>query len=299
MKIDYELKDFSTQYKPFKSTLSVSWRELLWASITVGKKNQEELLKHGIYSTFDITSKIHFVYSIIKENSKQKLVKTNIYKDMDATEKGMASYQLGMITAKLFASKLFDVHWLNHLSNIESSISTWKDTKSRPDLVGFNTRREWVIIEAKGRSNSFDKDALRKAKDQTKTIKKINGQYPALKIATESFFKKELNVALKDPDEFNDNAINIEINTTKYLKTYYSGINSILNNKEIFSERYGVTIEVDDIVKKAFKEKEYSLIYDSMDNFRDWEFGDGIEIILDKKIWGNENMILSPEKRTF
>lgn len=113
MNISYKLQDFPIRYKPFINNLTVSWEDLIWAAITVGKKNQQEILKHGIYSIFDITSKIHMIFSVVKEETTSgKLIKTDLYNNMDATEKAMVSYNMGMMSSKLISSKLFDIQWL-------------------------------------------------------------------------------------------------------------------------------------------------------------------------------------------
>ncbi len=299
MNISYKLQDFSDQYKPFINNLSSSWEDLLWASITVGKKNRQEILKHGIYSIFDITSKIHMIFSVIKEDTTTgKLIKTDLYQNMDATEKAMVSYNLGMMSSKLISSKLFDIQWLIHLSNL-NNISTWQDTKSRPDLVGLNRARDWAIVEAKGRSNNYDKDAIDKAKEQTRKIKAVNGQYPFLKIATESFFKNSLNIAVRDPEDFDEDAKDLKIDINQYFETYYLGISSVIDKRDLFHEEYGVSILLDDIVEKAIRNKDYKLLSENKEYLKNIKYGDGIGIKLNTDIWSEENMSLEPVDRNF
>ena len=53
----------------------------------------------------------------------RKLVRTDLFKQMDPTEKGAVSYFLGLLTCKMFASKLLDAPWALHLDVFRPMLS--------------------------------------------------------------------------------------------------------------------------------------------------------------------------------
>jgi hypothetical protein len=206
--------------------LLIDWHDIIWAAITVGKRNSTQITKHGIYSLYDIINRSMLVWTSLK-STPSYLEKTNVYNEMDPTEKIFVSFFLGMIMSKLFASELLGVPWLEHVSNVNTSYKTRGQTKSRPDLIGLNANKEFVIVEAKGRTNSFSNDAQIKAKQQTKVISTINGIYPVLRVASQCYFKDILKVYIEDPEEISANAIEVEVTVNDYLQKYYSLFNGL------------------------------------------------------------------------
>ena len=201
--IKYKAESFSKELYGSKlhgkKTLSVDWHDLVWAAVTVGKRNRAQITKNGIYSIYEIINRSSLIWFSLRLESGQ-LVKTDIYKEMDPTEKVFVSFSLGMAIAKLFSEKLLNTPWLEHVANIDKSISISKKTKSRPDLIGLNHRREFLVVEAKGRTNNFDKNAQNTAKNQTKVISMVAGQPPVLRVASQSYFKDYLKVYFEDPE---------------------------------------------------------------------------------------------------
>ena len=90
-------------------------------------------------------------------------------------KKGAISYAFGMALAKLFAEVLFNTPRLLHLgvyaANYELAVAAGN---SRPDLIGLTTAGEWIVFEAKGRSNGIDENALMAAKEQTQQLLSID-----------------------------------------------------------------------------------------------------------------------------
>ncbi|MBY6054529.1 hypothetical protein [Cytobacillus firmus] len=107
------------------------------------------------------------------------------------------------------------------------------DRNTRPDLIGLDKRREWVVIEAKGRTNSMGPLNLLEAKEQTKNIKTINGQYPILRFANSTYFRRNIwNFSLLDPEEYNESAPDIEITQGQFYRDYYSTIYNFLQHDD-------------------------------------------------------------------
>ena len=188
--ISYNASNFGRHYgSALKGhhNLPVSWRDIIWASISVGKLDLADIFGHHIFSFREQAMKYYLVYANLKQCS-TAICKTSLYDSLDATEKGFTSYFIGMMCAKLVGAFLLRTPWLVHLKKLKRYHNLGLVGRRQPDLVGQDTRGGWVVVEAKGRTNSFSQAALNKAKQQTRSLRNISGQFPSLRVATESYF---------------------------------------------------------------------------------------------------------------
>jgi hypothetical protein len=103
----------------------------------------------------------------------------------------------------------------------------------RPDLIGMDTRRNWIVMESKGRTNSYTPDLLVHAKHQTRNLRRIGGTPPNLRVAAVTHFtNNRLTVDWEDPEGFNPNYFDLDTNISDYLFYYYKLIVNILSNNK-------------------------------------------------------------------
>jgi len=319
MKIAYTAKKFSPRWRRrlgYRNILDVTWAEIIWAAITVGKPSVAHLFLHGDHSISDIIVRMHTVYANLRQ-SPSRILKSDLYDALDPTEKGATSYFMGMIMAKLIAGKLLDTPWLFHLSQFQATGGKVKlSSNSQPDLIGMNTYGEWVVIEAKGRTNGFCNDVLLKAKNQTRQIRLINGQFPSLRVGTLSYFSPDLKLQLIDPDDYEDNAVDIDADQMDLFSNYYSFVKSFTDqNSEIRkiggrqmrvakNTSLGITLGIEEkLLQNVIHGKvefhapsEYGegRNIETFENFH--IFPDGIAISLDER-WGTDMMKMPPTSR--
>ncbi|MGL6004020.1 hypothetical protein [Aeromonas sobria] len=307
LKIEYNAKSFPKSIYggqlQGKNTLITDWHEVVWAAITVGKRNSAQISSHGALSLYEIINRSTLVWLTLKQNA-NKLEKSSVYTDMDPTEKTFVSFSLGMIMSKLFALKLLGIPWLEHVSSVNSSVVTKTQTKSRPDLIGLNKRKEYIIFEAKGRSNNFDSAVQAKAKNQTKVIHKIGSLQPVLRVACQSYFNNSLEVYIEDPEDIQEEPINIEISETDYFESYYSIFKGILRTDQSLLKQIGIQIAFSSSLHSALKKRKYEAlfnvakkkdVYFDKDGFKC--FPDGLKIKLDPTLWGDELLAVEPDQR--
>jgi hypothetical protein len=247
MKIPYNARDFlSPKYSSINGSniLDCSWEEILWAAITVGREHLRQILKHGRYSYLEIIYRAAIVLANLKTNNLNPhlIIKSQAYVGLDPSEKSAISYFIGLVSAKLFAEKLLNVSWLIHVDLYNGKVIYLFG--EHPDLIGLSKSKEWVVIEAKGRSNDFDSRALDKAKQQATSLWKISGQKPILKIALESYFSKDvLQVVLQDPDEKESEGLGqgfqIELSPTDFIRDYYRPFIDLIDHADWVSLTYG------------------------------------------------------------
>jgi len=264
------------------------------------------------------------IFATLKENPiNNRVIQTEICNSLDPSEKNAISYFQGLMTTKLLSQKLLDTVWLMHLDVYDHmhSLTLAAGSKSRPDFIGLNSKLNWIIIESKGRSNSFDPSAQIKAKKQTRKLRKIDGQFPILRAAVQSYFTSSgyFKSRIDDPEEYDDDAIDIEINQNRYLNKYYKPILDILSENSFYlkdisvnNTPYITTIpEVDLII--WINKTIYDLLHGEISfdlnlilvaetltiektDINTFIGGDGILVITGEN-WSVENMILEPTER--
>lgn len=138
--IPYESRSFPSGIGPANghATLKTSWRELLWAALTVGRPSAAFVFRPGMSSLFEAFYRISQVRTAVEQHAiEEYLYRTEAFRQLDPTEKGAFSYALGMVLCKLFAHKLLNTHWLLHLDVFKDQLNPdLLVGQSRPDLVG-------------------------------------------------------------------------------------------------------------------------------------------------------------------
>lgn len=93
---------------------------------------------------------------------------------------------------------------------------------TRPDLVGCNRANQWIVIEAKGRSNGFDRATLAKAKIQAQSITRISGRNPIYRMGSISYFiKRQLAITIEDPEADEQREIDLPLSIQSIVEEYY------------------------------------------------------------------------------
>jgi hypothetical protein len=202
--IIYNATNFPLSYGPSlagQHSLNVSWPELVWAAISVGKGQFQHLVQYGVFSGFEIAYRVAILYANLQETPQGGLRRSSAYDGLDPSEKGAISYFIGLTMAKLLAGQLLSVPWLMHMDVYRQQLAPILAGNSRPDLVGLTTGGGWVVVEAKGRTHGFDNSALQAAKNQTAQLTTIQGVAPVLRVGALAFFGAAgtLEVAIDDP----------------------------------------------------------------------------------------------------
>ena len=210
-------------------SIDVTWAELIWAGITVGRKSWEDVIQHGYHSFLEIIYRTAILKANLRLSPQGEFIKTDAYKSLDPSEKSAISYFLGLSFAKLVAHRLLSVPWLVHLD----CFSDHMKGNNRPDLIGTNLSGEWCVFEAKGRSHNIDEKLIQKATNQAQMIKRINGMDPSIRgISLSHFGSDKLRLYLEGSDEINASAVDLEIpgGEDQFLASYYQPFVSLMEN---------------------------------------------------------------------
>ena len=161
------------------------------------------------------------------------LIKSPATEYLDASEKSVNSYYLGLIFTKLFSMKEFDVDYFLHTTVFDQVYG--KDAfvcngRKKPSFVGYQKEtKEWSIWETTGKRDHAPK-ALDDAFNQVLAIKTVNEQSPSLAMACMTYFDTkhgELQGILRNASVGKKAAI--EFNQEQFLKLYYRHICEIFD----------------------------------------------------------------------
>ncbi len=323
MEINYTSQNFLYHYgTDFRgiNQLQFTVQELMWSAITVGRANIIDVLSHGIYSEYEILYRASIIVANLSQNG-INLFKSSAYEHLDPSEKSAVSYFLGLTFTKLLCAKRLNIPWLLHIDVYREQFSRggqafrFGSSRSRPDLIGLDIRRNWTVIESKGRTNKMERNLLNSAKNQTQNLRQIGGQYPNLRIAIVThFINGQLTVDWSDPLDYNEENFNIETNSEEFLFNYYKIIFNVLqtNEKSIIEldgflsysfDAINLTIGLDKNIYNAYEKKDlaqiqpkYELNSSAFKAISDQEFYAGIDGIL-IGLGGNWNELIQSNKK--
>lgn len=309
--VEFQCKSFSGIANGIHK-IPVDWVDLVWAAVTYGKGNASQLIAFKWHSIAELIVRAHSVYAYLRAGA-IGYEKSDLYSKLDATEKGAASYFLGMTMCKIFADQKLNAPWLFHVSLASSngaSIVLSKMSKERPDLVGLTDKSQWIVAEAKGRSKKFSSKALVKAKKQSTMVKSVNGIIPLYRFGIQSYFEPHLKVEVEDPPASRE-SYPVEIDVQAALINYYSLASNLSRHgekKNIGGEEYlvssdprsglslGLPADIatqgnwQPLMDKLRREPQYL-------SEREKVYSDGIYVSLDER-WTPANMLKQPGDRS-
>ena len=307
-RIPYSGTNFSGAFTHLNGNgqISVTWAQLVWAAITVGKAAGDEYA-YAIYSVLERLHRASMMRAYLLEASSGLLLQTMPYVASDPSEKTSISFYIGMTLAKLFAEALFNVPRMLHLAVYGQNYQIAAGQgASRPDLIGLSATGNWFVFEAKGRSNGFDSGALITAKNQAEQINLIDNVAPLCRIASQSFFSNGLRFRMDDPERSRSNRPRtLDITRNVFEHAYYDPIRAIVESRGLIaqlavaSRRFrGTQIkELDCWI--ALAEQDVSLADRSEPNLSfstEYVGNDGVLVRLGPS-WSVENMRLQPHLR--
>jgi hypothetical protein len=206
LSLDYEADGFPANVLANgQRRLTVTWDDVLWAAITVGRPSLFHVFQYGEASQYEAIFRWSLVRMALQQRGArgQKPVRTDTFKQMDPTEKGAINYFLGILGCKLFASKLLDCPWTLHLDVFRTRVNArLLGGRSRPDMIAQSaTSLDWHSFECKGRASIPGPREKQKAKAQAQRVVSVDGTPWALHIGAITFFRNNsLEFFGRDPE---------------------------------------------------------------------------------------------------
>ena len=273
LRIPYESENFpSGTVANGAAALSVTWDDVLWAAVTVGRPNRQYVFQHGAASMYEALFRWSMVRMALEQTGPRgsRLRRTTAAKTLDPTEKGAVNYFLGMAFCKLFADKLLRTPWLLHLDVFRPALNVVLKGRSRPDLVGLEQgTARWHAFECKGRISPPDATAKTKAKTQAQRLVSINRIACTLHIGAVTFLRNDaLHFYWRDPPTEKEKGIDVPYSSDVW-RHYYEPVLDVIQASDANTLRSDqealVPVEAADV-----KVGVHPLIRKHLDN-QEWE----------------------------
>ena len=206
------------------ANLPVTWDDILWAAVTVGRPNRQYVFRHGAASVYEALFRWSLLRMALEQSGPRasRLRRTAAARTLDPTEKGAVNYFLGMTFCKLFAAKLLNTPWLLHLDVFRPALNPVLTGRSRPDLVGrqhHSTR--WHAFECKGRISPPGATSKGKAKAQAQRLVSVNGVPCTLHIGAMTYLRGDaLHFYWRDPPPENNRGIEVPLGSDAWMHYY-------------------------------------------------------------------------------
>lgn len=206
--------------------------ELLHAILTCGIPSQFLSPWHHEKRTQEFISKISMVETNLTA-SDGYLIKSPETEYLDASEKSVNAYYLGLIFTKLFSMKEFDVDYFLHSSLFEQVYGEDAflcNGRKKPSFIGYNIASDkWSIWESTGKRDHAPK-ALDDAFNQVLAIRTVNEQAPDYAMACMTYFDTkhgELQGILRNAA--NGKKASITFDKEQFFQLYYRHICEIFD----------------------------------------------------------------------
>ena len=240
LRIPYESEHFPPgTVQNGRGTLCVTWGDILWAAVTVGRPNRYSVFRHGTASIYEAFFRWSLTRMALEQHTPTDiyLQRTNAAKTLDPTEKGAVSYFLGMTFCKLFADKLLHTPWLVHLDVCRPQLDPILSGRSRPDLVGQeNDSGRWHGFECKGRVSPTSSTVKTKAKNQAQRLLSVNQVACSMHIGAITYFRNNiLEFYWRDPIPKEKNPIEIDLPSNLW-RYYYQPVAEIVRIRDSYIE---------------------------------------------------------------
>lgn len=241
-RVDIDAAGIFTRYPDV--SVDYDWAEVIWAALTTGRRSMLDVFRFGSLSEMELIWRCALIAANIsvqrhrRRANEHEFRYSEAFNALDGSEKSAVTYFLGLILTKLAADRELKVPWLWHLdvySRVNNPygpptrVVAAGASKSRPDLIGQSLSGEWLVCEAKGRSNGVTNQVRIKAKDQTRKISLINGSVPKWRFASVARFSGDALVhEWIDPEGWTDQAEALFPEPRALYNAYYSDIASFL-----------------------------------------------------------------------
>jgi len=225
LRIPYDTEAFPTgTVANGHAELAVTWDDILWAAVTVGRPSRHYVFRHGAASMHEAVFRWSLVRMALEQTGlhASRLRRTTAAKTLDPTEKGAVNYFLGMTFCKLFAAKLLNTPWLLHLDVFRPGLNPVLTGRSRPDLVGLaHGTGQWHAFECKGRISPPDATTKTKAKNQAQRLVSVNSTPCTLHVGAITYLRADaLHLYWRDPPPDSGRGIEVPMAGAAWMHYY-------------------------------------------------------------------------------
>jgi hypothetical protein len=230
--VDYQAYDFTQRVIQRIGSMRFSANDLAHALFTTGRAPGNQAT-YGKASFWEFVHRASLIPAYIRRNPNGRLVRSQLARDLDRSEKVGVSYALGQAATGIFCTQLLCIPFLMHIDRYGDRYNmAYAATRKRADLFGCAASREWVVAEAKGRSNSMEYLLREKLVEQKRSVVSIAGQPPALALGCVASFPPDtsvMRVDAFDPEPEGLEHFSIDVDLDRYMLAYYEPFIAVID----------------------------------------------------------------------
>lgn len=212
---------------PTGGTLTFRSDDLAHALFTTGRAPGDQA-RHGSASLWEFIHRASLIPAYLRRTSTRAIHKSALAQDLDRSEKVGLSYALGQAMTAIYCREQLGVDFLMHVDRYATRHGvTFGLGRKRPDLFGMTLPGDWIVAEAKGRSNGMERGLPAQLAGQKSMIKSINGTKPTVALGCVSSFPvlysgvwDRLRVDVVDPPQ-EPEAADIVVDLDRFWRAYY------------------------------------------------------------------------------
>ena len=287
IKARFETDSMAPEFAP-SGVLDFSTHQLAHALFTTGRAPGDRV-SHGATSLWEFVHRATIIPAYLRVDRSMSLRKSRLAAELDRSEKAVLSYSLGQAMASIYCRSHMQV---SHLLHVDRYGDPWRlslpSSGPRPDLFGQRRSGQWVVVEAKGRSNGVDANLIKTVKQQKSVVSAINGRtdhipigsvvnFPPLRNGDSGAMK--LNV-IDPPNQHDGHRLVFDEN--RFLRAYYQPFVTLLESLSSSATpapsgfhvvpfpELGMKVGLADSVARRLQSRD-ELTFDA---FREWSHGD-------------------------
>ena len=222
--VDYQAYYFTQGVIQRIGSLRFSANDLAHALFTTGRAPGNQAT-YGRASFWEFMHRASLIPAYIRRTPDGRLVRSKLARELDRSEKVGVSYALGQAATGIFCRQLLSIPFLMHIDRYGDRYDlAYAVTRKRADLFGCTVSRDWVVAEAKGRSNSMEYELRGKLVEQKRSVVSIAGQLPALALGCVASFPPDasvMRVDAFDPEPEGLEPFSINADLDRYMLAYY------------------------------------------------------------------------------
>lgn len=219
-------------------TLRFDESDLAHALFVTGRAPGDRV-RFGLTSIWEWVHRSSLVPAYIQRNAANRMIKSPLGSSLDRSEKVGLSYALGQALTSIFCAQNLGV---THLMHVDRYASRWNLTfdhaRRRADLFGQISPSQWVVAEAKGRSNGMESSLRRTLIEQKATVRTVAGHRPAVALGCVAHFplasggvQGPMRVDAFDPEPDKE-AVDLDVTEDEFFLTYYEPFAAAIDTGE-------------------------------------------------------------------
>lgn len=194
--------------------------DIAWGLLTLGKSHWLQYFSSPFVTLNDFIHNYTGLNTYLTEAP--ELMWTTRFETLDASDKRIKSYNVGMGIGKVVADRILSVPYLLHIDSLVNAgkASLTEGDLERGDLAGMDHKKAWHVLEAKGPSRSASTKELEKTKRQATKVTEIDGKVPKTRSSCLACIKDSgTTVLLSDPE--GEATVRLQTAELDVIKFYY------------------------------------------------------------------------------